>query len=123
MNVWKFTKAELNELDLVVKRELRKCNMLRRQSSDERLYLKRDVGGRGLKLIRDFFVEIRLRVACYMVNSSNKWIKAAWKRELLKKINSIKDEAITSMLAVRTVLDLKKIASYWMEKGLKKTRN
>ena len=27
MNVCKFTKAELNELDLVVKRELRKSNM------------------------------------------------------------------------------------------------
>ena len=40
MNVCKFTKAELNELDLVVKRELRKCNMLGRQSSDERLFLK-----------------------------------------------------------------------------------
>ena len=44
MNVCKFTKAELNELDLVIKRKLRKCNMLGRQSSDQRLYLKRDVG-------------------------------------------------------------------------------
>ena len=44
MNVCKFTKAELNVLDLVVKRELRMCNMLGRQSSGERLYLKRDVG-------------------------------------------------------------------------------
>ena len=40
-----------------------------------------------------------------MVKSSNKWIKAAWKRELLKETNSIKDEAITSMHAVWTVLD------------------
>ena len=38
VNVSKFTKAELNELDVVVKRELRKCNMLGRQSSDERLF-------------------------------------------------------------------------------------
>ena len=105
MNVCKFTKVELNELDLVVKRELRKCNMLGRQSSDKRLYLKRDVGGRGLKSLQDVFVETRLRVACYMVKSSNKWIKAAWKRELLKETNSIKDEAITSMHAVGTVLD------------------
>ena len=37
MNVCKFTKAELNELDLVVNRELRNCNMLGRQSSDERI--------------------------------------------------------------------------------------
>ena len=105
MNVWKFTKAGLNELDLVAKRELRKCNMLGRQSSEERLYLKRDVGGRGLKSLRDVFVETRLRVACYMVKSSNKSIKAAWRRELLKETNSIKDEAITSMHAVGTVLD------------------
>ena len=79
--------------------------MLRRQSSDERLYLKRDVGGRGLKSLEDILVETRLRVACCMVKSSNKWIKAVWKRELLKETNSIKEEAITSMHAVRSVLD------------------
>ena len=105
MNVCKFTKAELNELDLAVKRKLRKCNMLGGQSSDERLYLKRDAGGRGLKSLQDVFVETRLRVICYMAKSSNKWIKAAWKRELLKETNSIKDKAITSMHAVGTVID------------------
>ena len=40
-----------------------------------------------------------------MVKSSNKWIKAAWKRELLKETNSLKDKAITSMHAVGTVID------------------
>ena len=75
MNVCKFTKAKLNELDFVVKRELRKCNMLGRQSSEERLYLKRDVGGRGLNALRDVFVETRLRVACYMVKSSLNGLK------------------------------------------------
>ena len=39
-NVCKFTKAEINELDRFVKRELRKFNMLGRQLSNERLYLK-----------------------------------------------------------------------------------
>ena len=105
INACKFTKAELNELDVVVKRELRKCNMLGRQSSDERLYLKGDAGGRGLRSLRDVFVETRLRVACFMVKSSNKWIKATWKIELLKETSSIKDEAITSMHSVGTVLD------------------
>ena len=79
LNVCKFVKAELNELDLVVKRKLRKCNMLGRQSSYERIYLKGDAGGLGLKSLRDVFVETRLRVACYIAKSSNKWIKAAWK--------------------------------------------
>ena len=79
--------------------------MLGRQSSDERLYLKKNVAGRGLKSLRDVFVETRLGAACYMVKSSNKWIKAAWKRELLKETNSVKDKASTSMHAVRTVID------------------
>ena len=112
MNVCKFTKAELNELDLAVKRKLRKCNMLGGQSSDERLYLKRDAGGRGLKSLQDVFVETRLRVICYMAKSSNKWIKAAWKRELLKETNSIKDKAITSMHAVGTVIDFEEDCNF-----------
>ena len=40
MNVYKFAKVELNELNISVKIELRKFNMLGKQSSDdERLYL------------------------------------------------------------------------------------
>ena len=107
ISVYKFTKAELNELNLAVKRKLRKINMLGGQSSEASLYLKRDVGGRGFKSLRDVFIETRLRVACYMVKSSNKWIKAAWKRELIKETNSIRDEAITSIDAVGTMLDFK----------------
>ena len=105
MNFCKFTKAELNQLDLALKRDLMKYNMLGRQSIDERLYLNRDVGRRGLKSPRGVFVETRLRVACSMVKSSNKWIKAARKKELLKETKSFKDEAITSMHAVGTVID------------------
>ena len=58
-----------------------------------------------MKSLQDVFLEARLHVACYMVKPTNKWIIAAWKRELLKEINSIKDEAITSMHAVGTVID------------------
>ena len=42
MNVCKFSTGELNELNEVIKRELRAKNMLGRQASDERLYLKRE---------------------------------------------------------------------------------
>ena len=48
MNICRFTKAELSELDQIIKRELRDKSMLGRQSSDERLYLKRENGRRGL---------------------------------------------------------------------------
>ena len=66
--------------------------MLWRQSS----------GYRGLKSLRKDFIETRLGVAWCIINSSNKWIKVAWKRELLKES---KDEAIISMHAVSTAID------------------
>ena len=40
INICRFTKTELSELDQIIKRELRDKSMLGRQSSDERLYLK-----------------------------------------------------------------------------------
>ena len=72
INVCKMTKGELNELDQIVKRELRKSNILGKQASDERLYLRRDQGGRGLKSMRDVYAETRTRIACYMCKSNNK---------------------------------------------------
>ena len=53
MNVCKFSKEELNELNQVIKRELQAKNMLGRQASDERLYMKREQGGRGLRSMKD----------------------------------------------------------------------
>ena len=105
MNVCKMTKGELNELDQIVKRELRKNNMLGRQASDERLYLKRDQGGRGLKSMRDVYAETRTRVACYMCKSNNKWIQAAWQRETMKENNTIIDEAVKAMMEIYKTLE------------------
>ena len=51
MNVRRTTKSGLNELDQIVKGELRKNNMLEKQASDERIYLKRNQSGRGPKSI------------------------------------------------------------------------
>ena len=45
--------------------------MLGRQASDERLYLKRYQGGRGLRSMRD--EETSTRIARYMCKSNNKW--------------------------------------------------
>ena len=40
MNICKFTQSELTELDQVIKRDLRKNDMLGQQASDERLHMK-----------------------------------------------------------------------------------
>ena len=89
MNVCKMSEAELNELDMIVKRALRGKNMHGRQSSDERLYLSRNLGGRGLKCLRDMYVETKIRIACYMVKSESKWMEVAWQREQAKEHWSI----------------------------------
>ena len=96
MNVCQFNKGELMELDQVVKRELRSRNMLGRQGSNERLYLKREDDGRGLRSMRDVYKETRLRVTCCMAKSTNEWIKVVWKRETLKDETSIIDEAVAT---------------------------
>ena len=53
-----------------------------KQASDERLYMRRENGGRGLKSMKDLYEEIEVRVACYMDHSESAWIKTAWRREL-----------------------------------------
>ena len=55
--------------------------MLRRQASDEQLYMKRKNGGRRLKSLREVYEETRLPVGCCMFVSDNRWIKEAWKEE------------------------------------------
>ena len=97
MNICKFNVSELKELNQIIKRKLRGRSMLERQASDERLYLKREKGGRGLKSMMDVYKETRLRVACYMAKSTNRWIEAAWMRETMKEENAIVMESIKTM--------------------------
>ena len=97
MNVWKLSKRELKELDQIVKKELRSKQMLGKQASNEIIYLKREDRERGLKSMRDVHEEKRLRVACYMSKSENRWIQAAWSRETLKVENAVVTEARTTM--------------------------
>ena len=97
MNVCKFSNRELKELDQVIKRKMRSSNILGKQGSDERLYLKREDGGRGIKSMRDVYQETRLRVACYMACLTNSWIRAAWRREMMKEENAIVTEAVKIM--------------------------
>ena len=53
MNVCNLGKGNLDELDVTVKKILRREGYHRRQSSDERLYLKRNKGSRGLKSFKE----------------------------------------------------------------------
>ena len=54
------------------------------QGSDERLYLPRKVGGRGLKSVKDAYEETKIRILCYLFCSQNPWLSIVWKREIEK---------------------------------------
>ena len=71
MNVCEFTKSELTELDQVIKRDLRKNNMLGQKESDEWLHMKRKDGGGGRKSLREVYEETRLRLGYCMFVSNN----------------------------------------------------
>ena len=49
---------------------------------------------RGLKSLRDMYKETRLRVTYYMAKSTNRWIGAAWRREMIKGENAICVESV-----------------------------
>ena len=97
MNVWKLSNRELKELDQIVKKKLRSKQMLGKHASNEIIYLKREDRERGLKSMRDVHEETRLRVACYMSKSENRWIQAAWRRETSNVENAVVTEARTTM--------------------------
>ena len=105
MNNCKFSKGELNELDQIVKRDLRSQEMLWKQASDERLYLNREDGGTRLKLMRDVYKETRLRVAYLMSKSENKWTQAAQRKKTLKVENAVVTEAQTTTEEMRLKIE------------------
>ena len=93
MNVCHLGKGEVEELDKIVKDELRQvCNHWT-QASDERLYTDRKEGGRGLSSFKDVYKQTRVRVACYLALSNNEWLRKAWDNEYDKDHLSLKSEA------------------------------
>ena len=54
--------------------------------------------------MRDAYKEVRLRVACYMAKSTNRWIKEAWRREENKEENAIVFESMSTIEEARVRL-------------------
>ena len=59
MNVSNLVKGDLDELNMTVESVLRRERFHGRQSSDERLYSKRNKGGRGLKSFKEVYGETK----------------------------------------------------------------
>ena len=81
-DVCNLRKGDLDELETTVKSVLRRERFHGRQSSDERLYSKRNKGGRGLKSFKGVYDETKARVACYTAAATNELIRVAWRNEI-----------------------------------------
>ena len=101
VNVCMIRKGELEELDKTVKDILRERKFHRRQANDERLYMRREEGGRGLISFKDVCACTKVRVACYMAASTGKWIKVAWANECSKEHTSAKKTAEEVMAEIK----------------------
>ena len=104
MNVCNLGKGDLEELAMTVKSVLRREGFHGRQSSDERLYSKRNECGRGLKSFKEVYDETKTRVACYMAAARNKLIRVAWRNESQKEQISFKKEAEKAMRKVEVTV-------------------
>ena len=93
MKVCNFTRKELGQLDKRTKKILREDSIHGKQCSDKRLYLRRELGERGIKSLKDGHGGTKVKVSCYITFSSSMRIKEAWKREVNLEGKSIKKEA------------------------------
>ena len=63
-NICRFSKDDLVELDMVIKRKLRNA-----WETSYSVYLPRSKGGRGIKSMRDLYKETKVQIAYYMAMS------------------------------------------------------
>ena len=114
MNVCPFIQKKLYDLDMLVKDILRKTGMLGQQTSDERLFLKRQDGGRGLRSLRQVYKETKERVGIYMVCSTSRWIRIAWKTESNNECKSLKREAEQALRKVGVEVEFRE-EEFWKD--------
>ena len=105
INVRNLGKGDIEELDKIVKTTLRKQGFHGKQASDERLYGRREDGGRGLKSFKEVYDETKVREACYMATSNNEWIKVSWRNEYMKEQTSLKIVAEEVMRSVNAQVE------------------
>ena len=108
MNIIKFTQNEISSLEMMIKRYLRQNKMHSLQGSDERLYLPRGRCGRGLKSVKDAYEETKIRIACYLYCSEDKWMKRVWERDLEKENISITKEVTKAFSDIGVQLKIEK---------------
>jgi hypothetical protein len=84
MSICHYTKTELKELDIRVRRILKKSRVRGPQESVERLYMAKEVGGRGLTSFEMMYKMTKISIAVYLCLSEDEMLKAVFNRERSK---------------------------------------
>lgn len=109
IHVWSFTEKQLDELlvNKMIKQEMRDAKLHGLQTSNEKLYLSREHGGRGVKSAEDVCEDIKIWVAGDIAYQNSECMQPAWAKETEKEGHSLsKDAAYTlAVSVVNAVLD------------------
>ena len=87
MNVVHFSRSELEHLDVRMRKILKEINWMDDKSSEERLYMTVESGGRGLLSFEYIYNMAKIRISNYLSLTSDPLLQTVFNRELAKTNN------------------------------------
>ena len=94
MNIVHFSRPELEHLDVRMRKTLKEMNWMDNKSSEERLYMTVESGGRGLLSFEYIYNIAKIRISNNLSHTENPLLQTVLNRELAKtKSKSITKQA------------------------------
>ena len=84
MNVVHFSRPELEHLDVRMRMILKEMNSMDNKSSEERLNMTAESGGRGLLSFEYIYNIAKIRISNYLSRTSNPLLQTVFNKELVK---------------------------------------
>ena len=84
MNIVHFSRPELEHLDVRMRKTLKEMNWMDYKSSEERLYMTVESGGRGLLSFEYIYNIVKIRISNYLSHTKNPLLQRVLNRELAK---------------------------------------
>ena len=95
--VVKWTRQELEDLDVMGRKIMNMARCLHPRSAIERLYISRDEGGRGLLNVTEMHDRISVGLAVYTCSSDSKFMESVKEHELAKWAGTRIKECVTTL--------------------------
>ena len=84
MNIIHFSRPELEHLDIRMRKTLKEMNWMDDKSSEERLYMNVESGGRGLLSFEYIYNTAKIRISNYLSHSEDPLLRIVFNREQAK---------------------------------------